>query len=1167
MKIRSKNLSIARLSCSFFLLFLLMISAGHPSEAADDLAEGFIAPPDSARPWTYWFFMDGNWSREGITADLESMKEAGIGGVILMEVNVGIPRGPVEFMSEEWRQLFKHAVEEAERLGLEITLNAGPGWTGSGGPWVKVEQSMQYLEASATEIQGGKTFDAILPIPQPRKPYFGESGLPEEILEAREKFYADVAVLAFPKLRDAARISDIDEKALYVREPYTSKPGVKPFIPAPASHPDMQAEAIIKQSDIIDLTSQMKPDGRLTWDAPPGEWTVVRFGRRNTGANTRPAPLPGLGFECDKFDAAALEAHFDAFIGSLLRTIGPRPIDRSSGWTMLHIDSWEMGSQNWTAGFRDEFRKRRGYDLLPYLPVMTGRVVESLETSERFLWDLRQTAQELVLENHALHLKELGRAHGFGLSIEPYDMNPNSDMALGGAADVPMCEFWADGYGFNSTFSCIEAVSIAHTLGRPIVAAESFTSDSQEAWKLYPGAMKNQGDWALCNGINRIVFHRFAHQPWLNRRPGMTMGPYGVHWDRTQTWWPMVKAYHRYLSRCQFLLRQGTPVADICYLAPEGAPHVFRPPSSAFEGKLPDRRGYNFDGCAPEHFIRYAAVKDNCIVFPSGASYRLLALPSFETMTPALLEKIKQLVEDGAAAAGPPPRKSPGLSNYPQCDADVQAMAKELWGDVEKYAEMTRRKIGKGVILTGGELNGREPNNKSPRAIEQAQWIWHPEGNPEISAAPCTRYFHRTVTIDASKPIQSAYVEITADNEFELWINGQKTAQGSNFNVIYKTDVASLLRPGENLLAVSCVNGGDAPNPAGLIAALRVTFENEAPETYITDRQWLSARDEQNGWQNNITTANNWFAAVELGPARMSPWRLNTSQEESPELYPEYEATARILSEMNIPPDFEAGGPIRYIHRRSGDMEIYFVSNRTAERVEAPCRFRVQGKPPQLWNPVTGDIRSLPEFKRLDQTTEILLRFAPHQSYFVIFQSDSSLTIKTTENKKNFSNFSPIAEITGPWEVWFDEKSGGPGKVAFNELKDWRMSANKGIRYYSGIAAYETVFDFPAARAASKNRILLDLGSVYNLVHINLNGHDLGVLWCDPWQVDITHALKEKDNRLILKVANLWPNRLIGDLSVPQDQRISWTTWNPYKPADPLLPSGLLGPMRIMREE
>ena len=490
-----------------WLTLLSGVPGNLPLRAGDSLESAFRDPSPAARPWVYWFVMDGNLAREGITADLEAMQRAGLGGVILMEVDVGIPRGPVKFMSDEWRALFKHAVNEAQRLGLQIALNAGPGWTGSGGPWIKPEQSMQHLVAAETNVAGPARFSAILPRAQPQKPFFGEGALPSELEAARKAFYRDVAVLAFPTPKKNARIPDIDEKALYVRAPYSSQPGVKPFLPAPAGFDEPPADACIPTAQVLDLSARLAPDGRLDWEVPAGDWTILRFGRTSTGQNTRPAPLPGLGLESDKFDPAALDAHFAAFIGSLLKTVGP-PQKAGAGWTMLHMDSWEMSSQNWTADFRGEFHKRRGYDLQPYLPAMTGRVVGSRALSERFLWDLRQTAQELVVENHARHLRELGRRHGFGLSIEPYDMNPCADLALGGVADVPMCEFWAKGYGFDTEYSCFEAVSIAHTLGRPVVAAESFTSGDGERWRLYPGALKAQGDWAFCAGINRLVFHR-----------------------------------------------------------------------------------------------------------------------------------------------------------------------------------------------------------------------------------------------------------------------------------------------------------------------------------------------------------------------------------------------------------------------------------------------------------------------------------------------------------------------------------------------------------------------------------------------------------------------------------------------------------------------------------
>ena len=1138
----------------------------HAATNAEDLASGFLAPPDSARPWVYWFFMDGNLSKEGMTADLEAMQAAGIGGVIIMEVDVGIPRGPVEFISQAWCALFKHAVEEAERLGLQVTLNAGPGWTGSGGPWVKAEQSMQHLVASAVEADGPAAFDDVLPRPEPRKPYFGEGGLTPETVRARKEFYADVAVLAVPRT-EGPLLADIDEKALYVREPYTSRPGVKPYLPAPASHIEVPASAVIPASDIIDLTDRLQPEGRLTWDVPHGAWTILRFGRRTTGANTRPAPKPGLGFESDKFDRTALDAHFDAFIGKLLGAIGPRPANRTTGWTMLHIDSWEMGSQNWTDGFRKEFRHRRGYDPRPYLPAMTGRVVERVEVSERFLWDLRVTAQELVIENHAGYLKELGRRHGFGLSIEPYDMNPTSDMVLGGVADVPMCEFWSHGFGFDSAFTCFEAASVAHTLGRPVVAAESFTAGSGEAWQLYPAAMKNQGDWALCTGINRIVFHRFAHQPWLDRRPGMTMGPYGVHWDRTQTWWPMVSAYHRYLARCQFLLRQGVTVADVCYLVPEGAPHVFRPPTSALEGQLGDRRGYNFDACAPDTLLAGAKAEGGRITLPGGAAYRLLVLPAFDTMTPALLRKVKELAEVGAVVVGPPPRKSPSLSDYPRCDEEVQSIAAALWGDPQPPSSVVKRDVGKGQIVWGGELVVVGPGEAAPSPIEQARWIWCQEDHPAAAAPPCRRYFRRILTLEPSRTVEAARIWATADNEFLLYVNGRLAAKGNHYHQVYEADVRSLMKPGRNVLAVSAANGGHAPNPAGLIAALHVDYEDGGASDVLTDGQWQASLESEDEWRSSLAPLDGWKAAQDLGPAGMAPWHLDPSPAKIPEIYPEYEATARILSERGLPPDFEANGPVRYTHRKTVDAEVFFVANRSAEALAVQCTFRVSGRQPELWDPLTGAIRCLSEYSEAQGRTMVPLRFEPYRSFFVVFRKESAGGAGRASPEVDFPSVTQAAEIDGPWDVSFDTALGGPESVRFDTLCDWSEHPESAIRHYSGIATYRKTFDLDETARAAAGPMWLDIGEVHGMARVRLNGHDLGGVWCAPWRVDMTREVQAKENRLEIDVANLWPNRLIGDKALEPGQQVARTTWNPYNADSPLLESGLLGPVRIMKEE
>jgi hypothetical protein len=663
---------------------------------AGDLEKNFVNPPDSARPGVYWYFMNGNLNGQEMTADLESMKAAGLGNLVFLEVDIDEPPGgPVAFMSPKWQELFVQSVRDAERLGIDITLGIGPGWCGSGGPWVKPEQAMQHLVFSSVELRGPQSYSAILPLPEQRSTQFHKMASP---------YYEDVAVLAFPSRKPI--IADINEKALYERGPYSIWKQVKLHLPTSASYEEPGPAGVIQPSEIVDLTKQLKPDGTLNWEVPAGEWTIVRLGRRPTGASSRPAPSTALGLECDKFDVKALDFHLDQYVGKLLQKIGRR--SNEHGLTTLHMDSWESGAQNWTPSFLAEFKKRRGYDARPWLPVYTGRAIQSLEMSERFLWDLRLTGQELVLENHAGAVKKYGRKHGLSLSIEPYDMNPAGDLDLGAVADVPMAEFWNN--SVDSAYSCFESTSIAHLMGKPIVSAEAFTSVG--GLDAYPWSLKNQGDWAFCVGINRFVFHTFAHQALGDAyKPGMAFGPYGVHWHRNQPWWPMVSAYHRYLTRCSQLLRQGVTVSDVLYLTPEGTPHIFLPPPSALEGSgvLADKKGYGFDGCSPKILMARAEVKNGLIAFPGGSSYRIMVLPQVQTMTPGLLATIRDLVKAGATVVGTPPVKSPSLSGYPACDEEVQTLAKDLWGSLDAPQRAAKRSYGKGTIHWGGELSPEAP--------------------------------------------------------------------------------------------------------------------------------------------------------------------------------------------------------------------------------------------------------------------------------------------------------------------------------------------------------------------------------------------------------------------------------------------------------------------------
>jgi hypothetical protein len=1131
--------------------------------AADELEARFQDPPDAARPGVYWYFMDGNLNGKEMTADLEAMKAAGLGNLVFLEVDIGMPKGPVKFMSQPWQERFVQSVRDAERLGIDITLGIGPGWCGSGGPWNKPEQAMQHLVFSTVELQGPQNHSAVLPLPPQRSTEFNSMASP---------FYEDVAVLAFPSRKPL--IADINEKALFDRGPYSIWKHVKPYLPAPANYLEPKPSDVIQPADIVDLTKQLKPDGTLNWQVPPGAWTVVRMGRRPTGASSRPAPASGLGLECDKFDAAALDFHLNQYVGELLRKIGPRA--KEHGLTTLHMDSWESGAQNWTPAFLAEFRKRRGYDAKPWLAVYTGRAIQSLEKSERFLWDLRLTAQELVLENHAQVVKKWGRQHGLGLSIEPYDMDPAGDLDLGAVADVPMAEFWNN--SVDSSYSCFESTSVGHVMGRSIVSAEAFTSVG--ALDAYPWSLKNQGDWAFCVGINRLVFHTYAHQALGDAyKPGMTMGPFGVHWHRNQTWWPMVAAYHRYLTRCSHVLRQGVTVSDVLYLTPEGTPHIFLPPPSALDGAGPlaDKKGYGFDGCSPKILTARAKVENGRIAFPGGTSYRLLVLPQVDTMTPGLLATIRDMVKAGATVVGTPPVKSPGLAGYPACDHQVQTLAKDLWGTTDAPRTVTTRSYGKGFVHWGGELS---PPTQVRDAIADSEWIWYPEGNPAQDAPPATRYFHRIITVDANKELKSATAALTADNSFTLWINGQKVSEGDNFHVTSNTSIKPFLHPGANVIAVAVVNSSEVANPAGWIGAFDLIYQDGSREVVRTDRQWSAGQTSTPGWEKAATPPADWKGALVLGNFSMAPWNRGANSQPIPSLYPSYALTATLLKGMGVKEDFTATGPVRYGHRHTPEREIYFVSNKTDAPLKTDCRFRVDRGNPQLWDPVTGGRRPLPQFERADGVTSISMEFAAFQSFFVIFDGKDAIAASPTS--PNFPEAKPLQELSGAWKVAFDPKWGGPEQMTFDALQDWTTRPEPGIKYYSGIATYRKTFQLTQV---PKGNISIHLGTVHDMARVRLNGRDIGVVWCAPWQADITGAVKTGENRLEIEVVNRWANRLIGDKQ-PADAavrtvecmpgllggqthkagRYTFSTNDPYNLQSPLLPSGLLGPVRLLTQ-
>jgi hypothetical protein len=466
-----------------------------------------------------------------------------------------------------------------------------------------------------------------------------------------------------------------------------------------APTPTVLAESLIQPADVIDLTSKMDREGVLNWDAPPGKWTILRMGYSLVGSRNRAGAAPGLGLEVDKLNARHVEAYFHGYMDPIEKALGPL-LGKSLRYVMM--DSWEAGMQNWTDDMIAQFQKRRGYDPTPYLPALAGRVVGSADLSDRFLWDFRRTIADLVAEAHYGTMADLLRQKGMGIYAEApgVSMEILEDTLLTKSkVEIPMGEFWLGRMHPPPEYyvDVRMAASAAHVYGKKYVATESFTGGGYDA----PSAYKNLADYWFAQGVNRIVFHSSTHQP-LDTKPGNTM--VGTHFNRNITWAEQAKPVITYLARTSYMLQQGLFVADIAYLLDEGAPSS-QPFWGAGLQPVPPE-GYDYDTINADVLLNRMKVNnDGRLVLPDGMSYRMLVLPQANRMRPELLRKIRELAAGGAIIVGPKPVMSPSLQSGPdKADLEVQALANEIWGDLDG-AQRNKHFYGKGLVTWGLPLN------------------------------------------------------------------------------------------------------------------------------------------------------------------------------------------------------------------------------------------------------------------------------------------------------------------------------------------------------------------------------------------------------------------------------------------------------------------------------
>lgn len=930
--------------------------------AQDTLAFNFRTPPQQYGIRCWWWWLNGNVTREAITRDLEEMKAKGFSGACIVDAggqnqqgNGDVPEGPM-FGSAAWRALFLHAVTEADRLGLVLSMGIQSGWN-LGGPDITPAEATKHLTWSEVTVKGPSDLGLMLPMPP-----------------IRDNFYRDICVVAFPKKNIAAArppIADLSLKAAFVEGNrsgfFTEK--LLEDVPASAGEED----ALLK--DVVVLNGKPDNTGRIQWQVPAGEWTIMRFGFTTSDAHVSTSSGKWQGRVIDYMNAKYFNRYWDTHVAPLLNTIGPM-----AGKTLryLQTDSWELGGINWSDRFSEEFQARRGYALQAYLPVIAGRIIQSRAVSNAFLADFRKTIGDCIAENHYKVFAE--RARQYGMGIQPESAGPHTAPIDGlknyGYSEMMMSEFWSPSPHRSrqeDRFFVKQASSAAQIYNKRLVGAESFTTIGRH-WNDVPWAtMKPPFDREVCSGLNLVFLHTFTCSPTEMGKPGQEYFA-GTHINPNITWLNESGAVFDYFKRCQYLMQQGNVVTDVLYYYGDHVPNIGHLKAADPAGVLP---GYDYD-LINEDRLMTLSVSDGQVMLPHGITYRVLVLPNTGTLSLAALNKIRDLVNDGATVVGTKPSRMLSLSGLPNSAETFAVLTNELWG--QPPGVTGEKRTGKGRVIWG-------------RAVSD------------------------------------------------------------------------------------------------------------------------------------------------------------------------------VLLQLEVQPDLEVHGLSKekydYIHRRLNGAEVYFISNQDQAAMSGDFSFRITGKQPELWNAVTGEVKEARAFRQDGGRTIVPLQFESYGAVFVVFRRPIAVDNKGQE-KDNRVNYQTMKQITGPWNVAFDPTQGVPASLEFPALVSWTTRTEKDLRHYSGKASYTTTFDFP--ELTSNERYFITLGNVQDvgIASVTLNGQALGITWTPPFRIEVTEALRKKDNKLVVEVINSWRNRLVGDRDLPAEKRFTKTNIT-IKPEWQLLDAGLLGPVEISK--
>jgi hypothetical protein len=1113
----------------------------------------FKNPPSNFRVHTWWHWLDGAITKEGITKDLESMKKQGIGQATILNIGLfggkdfGVKR--VVFDSPEWHELFVWALKEANRLGITLGAHNCDGWSTSGGPWITPEMSMKQFVWTKTYMYGGKKSEIRLPQPYTERNFYQDvavlayktkkttnsfrlakpvcrvndfpetkvlmdgdpsSALPIKkgdkillefdnnflaekiIIHPRKRFtwrdsrdYTSTYILSssadgvhFKKVKEfeiiglnhsvgkeipltSARFFQIEVKSLSDIETFTDftiaeiellRSGEPPSFDPSDDHLLEKSVSVkagertdfdfpglknnknaISENQVINLTGKMNEDGTLKWAAPQGNWCVLRFGYTTTGTTNGPATAEGTGLECDKMDTAALNLHFSKFPEKLIKDAGNYA---GNTFKFILIDSWECGFQNWTANLPAEFEKNRGYNLVNWIPVLCGEIVENTELSDAFLYDFRKTIADMVENNYYKHFRDLCHREKIEMHAEIIygDANypPLEILRTNSYVDLPMFEFWSGNNSKSLTeyspSKPFESFPVFAALGYniPLVGSEAYTGMAN--YSETPNDLKSFGDRAFCSGINQIILHSYVHQP-FDKKPGMTLGQFASHFNRNNLYWEDASEWMKYQERIQYILQKGTIASNVLYYIGDQLPQYIDNP---VVNNLPF--GFRGMACNYDMLKDKTVVKNGKILLDNGMEYSILILPASNTMELNTLIRIADLVEKGANVYGEKPLGQFSMNGKLKDEVEFTELAGKVWGTANGISPAVN-KYGLGTVFS-----------RVPIAEVLDKCAIVPEFKTNVSDSMNLIYIHKKY-LDMDIYFVANQIEIPLNRECVFAV-GEKTPR------IWNPLDGSIITP-----AVFASENGLIRIPVSFKPreSMFFIFENQKPSDYFPK---VLAGDEQ------------------IFPA------LKTSENLPP---------VPVIDILNKEYFYSASksGTYTFTSEKNENVikeleqdEIYFIDN-----FEASMEF-------------------LPEYK-----AEIL-------------------AIKT------------------------------------NELKSLTDFDDPQVKYFSGNVKYTISFSLPENIVASKDDAYLDLGKFESIAQVSLNKNKLGIDWMVGSKVNVKGLLQNK-NLLEVRVANVYRNRIIGDYIQYGELKNVWTSAPVQQFLDkdkPLKPSGLMGPLTITRK-